>query len=74
MMPQSIYCPKCGQKVVRTEIAEVSVVANIITQGYSEACRFICPCGIIAICLKQELPKSPTFSLLFDIVKVEARR
>lgn len=74
MIPQSIFCPKCGQKVEKAEIVEDSMVAEILAQGYNDGARFICPCGVIAILLNQELPRSPTFSLLFDIVKVETRR
>jgi len=73
MIPQSIYCPKCGQKVEKAEIVEDSVIAGILTQGYNDGARFICPCGVIAILLNQELPKSPTFSLLFDVVKIKER-
>jgi len=40
---------------------------RIISNGYIAGGRGICQCGVVAVLCVQEMPKSPTFSLFFDI-------
>jgi len=39
--------------------------------GYSQGARGQCPCGVVAVFCVKPLPESPTFTLLFNVYKVE---
>jgi len=40
---------------------------HIRNNGYIAGGRGICECGVVVVLCVQEMPKSPTFSLFFDI-------
>lgn len=71
LIPNWIYCPKCGNKLNLKEITDPETLRTIKNNGYEEASRGICECGLIAVICYQPLPASPTFSLFFDIYKPE---
>jgi len=68
-VPPYIYCPRCGNKVMLTPL-KGDELEKIREHGYIAGARGICKCGVVMVLCVQELPKSPTFSLFFDVYKV----
>lgn len=68
--PRYIYCPRCGEKIALEPIDD----PRITEEGYVVGARGICTCGVVAVLCIQEMPKSPTFSLFFDVYKAEEVR
>jgi len=68
-VPPYIYCPRCGNKVMLTHI-KGDELEKIREHGYIAGARGVCECGVVMVLCVQELPKSPTFSLFFDVYKV----
>lgn len=70
LIPPTIYCPKCGKTIRKTEVDD-DTKKKAIEQGYSEVASYICKCGLAALLCTRPLPASPTFELLFNVYKVE---
>jgi len=68
-IPPIIYCPRCGRKIFLQEI-EGDELERIKSNGYIAGGKGMCECGVVVVLCAQELPKSPTFSLFFDIYQV----
>lgn len=72
-VPPYIYCPKCGNKLFLEEL-KGNELTHVKNNGYIAGGRGICQCGVIAILCIQEMPKSPTFSLFFDIYALTTQK
>jgi len=66
LVPPFVYCPKCGRKIFLQELSGEELMC-IRNNGYVAGGRGICQCGVVAVLCVQEMPKSPTFSLFFDV-------
>ncbi|MEM2260007.1 MAG: hypothetical protein QXY65_02955 [Candidatus Methanomethylicaceae archaeon] len=71
-IPPWIYCPRCGKKIELKEL-EGEELEKIKEEDYDSGGRGICSCGVVVILVHQPLPKSPTFSLFFDIYEVKIK-
>jgi hypothetical protein len=74
VIPPWIFCPRCGSQLELSEDRSPETVNRLKEQGYEAAARGVCKCGVVAVLCYQPLPKSPTFSLFFDIYVAEAVR
>jgi hypothetical protein len=72
VIPPWIFCPRCGSRLELSEDSSTESVNKLKEQGYEAAARGVCECGVVAVLCYQPLPKSPTFSLFFDIYTAEA--
>jgi len=68
-VPNAIFCPKCGDPIELKPLREGDVRVKIKDQGFDDGARGICGCGVVAILCFQRLPKSPTFTMFFDIYR-----
>jgi hypothetical protein len=71
VIPQYIFCPKCGSQIELIEDNSPETMAKLKEQGYAAMGVGVCECGVVAVLCWQPLPASPTFSLFFDIFPVE---
>jgi len=69
VIPDFIFCPRCGNEIKIEEIKNTETLKKIEEDGYDAGGRGICSCGVVLIILHQPLPKSPTFSIFMDIYK-----
>jgi len=68
-IPPYIYCPRCGERIMLKEVSGEEL-ERVRENGYITCGKGVCSCGVVAVLCVQELPKSPTFSLFFDVYKV----
>jgi len=68
-VPPYIYCPRCGRKIFLEELAGEELM-HIRDNGYVAGARGVCDCGVVLVMCVQEMPKSPTFSLFFDVYAI----
>jgi len=68
-VPPFIYCPRCGSKIEIEEL-EGSELENVKAEGYVSGGKGVCKCGVVVVLCVQELPRSPTFSLFFDVYNI----
>ena len=73
LVPPFIYCPKCSRKIFLQELSGAELM-RIRNNGYIAGGRGICECGVVAVLCVQEMPKSPTFSLFFDIYELPKQK
>ena len=69
MLPPYIFCPKCGMKMPLQQDNSGEAIETLLGAGYQAMGKGRCPCGVWAVLCWKALPKSPTFTLLFDIYK-----
>jgi hypothetical protein len=69
VIPDYIYCPKCGEPLKIEEIKNTEDLKKMEEEGYDAGGRGVCSCGVVLIILHQPLPKSPSFSIFIDIYK-----
>jgi hypothetical protein len=74
VIPQYIFCPKCGSQIELIEDNSPETLEKLKEQGYTAIARGICECGVVAVLCYQPLPASPTFSLYFDIYPEEVAK
>jgi hypothetical protein len=74
VIPPWIFCPRCGSRLELSEDRSPETLNKLKEQGYEAAASGVCKCGVVAVLCYQPLPKSPTFSLFFDIYTAEAVR
>ncbi len=74
VIPPWIFCPRCGSRLELAEDSSPESANKLKEQGYEAAARGVCKCGVVAVLCYQPLPRSPTFSLFFDIYTAEAVR
>ena len=55
-------------------ITETQTLAKLEQSGYSTGARGICDCGVTAVLCMKRMPENPTFSLLFNIYKLETSK
>ena len=72
VVPPFIYCPRCGNKILLQKL-EGKELQEIKKKGYIGGARGLCNCGVLAVLVIQEMPKSPTYTLMFNIYKLKGR-
>jgi len=72
-VPPFIHCPRCGGRIILEELVGDDL-AVIKANGYIAGARGVCECGVVAVLCVQEMPRSPTFSLFFDIYAVPSQK
>lgn len=73
LIPKSIFCPKCGKPVKLVEVNDTPTVMKLLEAQYSQGARGECSCGAVVLFLTKPLPAEPTFTILFDVYKVEVK-
>ena len=74
LIPRQIFCPRCGEKVTLKPITEPLDITRLHKKGYIAGANGICKCGAVFALVVQPMPKSPTFTLMFDIYKIEKEK
>lgn len=69
--PRTIYCPRCGAPVRMEKVADTPTNAKLKESGYAAGARGNCGCGVTAILAIKRMPANPTFTLMFNIYKIE---
>ena len=49
-------------------------IEKLNEKGYIAGANGICNCGAVFALVVQPMPKSPTFTLMFDIYKIEKQK
>ena len=73
LIPASIFCPKCGNPIALAELKDPETVMKLFEAGCSQGAKGDCPCGLRLLLLTKPLPAEPTFTILFDVYKVEVK-
>lgn len=68
---QMVYCPKCGKELVLTKIEKGKTHLKLEDAGYVGGLAGNCPCGVTAVLAMKKMPENPTFTLMFNIYKLE---
>jgi len=69
--PSAIYCPKCGDPMKMERIKDAQTQAKLEEAGYVAGARGVCGCGVTAVLAIKRMPENPTFTLMFNIYKLE---
>lgn len=74
-LPNAIYCPKCGQPIELKKIEEARTNAKLEEGGYAIGARGDCTpdCGVTAVLAIKRMPENPTFTLMFNIYKLDIK-
>lgn len=67
IVPTTIFCPKCGETVKIKEEKNTLALKQLSDKGYIAAGNGSCDCGVVLAIVVQEMPKSPTFTIMFDV-------
>jgi hypothetical protein len=70
LIPQFIFCPKCGSEIQIELITDPFRVQQFRKEGFDEAGRGSCKCGVRLGIWHRPLPESPTFTILVDVYQV----
>lgn len=70
-VPTTIHCPRCGNLIKMERIRDAQTLAKLEEAGYVAGARGMCDCGVVAVLAIKKLPESPTFTLMFNIYKIE---
>jgi len=70
MLPDKIFCVKCGNLIDITQVADKETLKKAASAGYVGVGRFVCKCGAVGIILCRPMPESPSFTVTFDIYNV----
>jgi hypothetical protein len=73
-IPNTVYCPKCGTLLNLEKIDDPKTVIKLQESGYAAGARGLCDCGVTAVLAIKKMPENPTFSLLFNIYKLEVTK
>lgn len=68
---QKIFCPKCGSSITMTKVKDLRTRARLQDKGYMGGYEGSCQCGVQAILALKRMPDNPTFTLLWNIYKLE---
>lgn len=68
--PPSIFCPKCGS-TMKLEGVDTKTQLKLEESGYVTGARGICDCGVTAVLAMKRMPENPTFTLMFNIYRLE---
>lgn len=71
--PEVIYCPKCGGIMKMERILDAQTLAKLEEGGYVSGARGLCECGVTSVLAIKALPANPTFTLMFNIYKLEIK-
>ena len=69
--PQTIFCPRCGNVLSLERITEARTQVELESKGFVVGARGMCPCGVTAVLAMKRMPENPTFTLMFNIYKLE---
>lgn len=69
--PQTVFCPKCGTTMNLEQIKDAKTTAKLEESGYVVGARGKCDCGVTAVLAIKEMPANPTFTLMFNIYKLD---
>ncbi|MBA7490876.1 hypothetical protein ES702_01419 [subsurface metagenome] len=72
--PKEIYCPKCGVPITLESIEDSKTRVKLEEAGYITGARGTCPCGVTAVLAMKKMPANPTFTLMFNIYKLDIRK
>jgi hypothetical protein len=72
--PPSIFCPRCGASMRMERITDAQNQAKLEEAGYVAGARGMCPCGVTAVLAIKRMPENPTFTLMFNIYKLDVKR
>lgn len=72
--PAAIFCPKCGELMKMERIRDAQTQAKLEEAGYVVGARGTCSCGVTAVLAIKKMPENPTFTLMFNIYKLEIKR
>ena len=67
-IPPFVYCPKCGSRIVVKPVSGEEL-EKIRREGYDEAKRGLCKCGVVLVICHLPMPQSPSYSIFFDIYR-----
>ncbi|MEM2607370.1 MAG: hypothetical protein QXH97_00345 [Candidatus Bathyarchaeia archaeon] len=65
-VPPFIYCPKCGGRVKLKALTDEEI-SNIRKEGYDDAKKGACRCGVVLVICHLPIPQSPSYSMFFDL-------
>ncbi|MBU1173033.1 MAG: hypothetical protein KKD44_26015 [Proteobacteria bacterium] len=71
---QEIFCPKCGSSITMTKIKDLRTRAQLQGKGYILGYEGGCECGVKAIFALKKMPENPTFTLFWNIYKLEPKK
>lgn len=69
--PKAVFCPKCGEAMKLEKISDPQTQTEIIQKGFAVGARGMCECGVTAVLAIKKMPANPTFTLMFNIYKLE---
>jgi hypothetical protein len=69
--PNAIFCPKCGQPLELLPIDDPKTMVKLQEAGYVAGARGDCECGVTAVLAMKKMPENPTFTVMFNIYKLE---
>lgn len=72
--PPAIYCPKCGGSIALEPIKDAKTVNKLEESGYAVGARGMCDCGVTAVLAIKKMPENPTFTLMFNIYKLDIKK
>lgn len=72
--PPTVYCPKCGQLLQLEEIEDAKTVLKLEDAGYAKGARGDCECGVSVVLAIKRMPANPTFTLMFNIYKLDIKK
>lgn len=72
--PTAIYCPKCGSVITMTPITDAKTLAKLQESGYVSGARGDCQCGVTSVLAMKKMPENPTFTLMFNIYKLDIEK
>jgi len=67
---QQVYCPKCGSSITMRKVKDLRTRAGLQDKGYMGGYEGDCQCGVQAILAMKKMPENPSFTLMFNIVKL----
>ncbi|MEM2365706.1 MAG: hypothetical protein QXL06_02055 [Nitrososphaerota archaeon] len=65
-IPPYIFCPKCGERIKLKHLSQEEL-NKIKNDGYDDAKRGICRCGVVLVICHLPIPQSPSYSIFFDL-------
>jgi len=72
--PNAVYCPKCGQPIELQRIEDARTNVKLQEAGFAVGARGDCRCGITAVLAIKKMPDNPTFTLMFNIYKLDIKK
>lgn len=73
-VPKVIFCPRCGEPMKMERIEDAKTVHKLEESEYVAGARGNCPCGVTAVLAIKRMPANPTFTLMFNIYKLDIKK